>query len=531
MKVLLAEDQRLHARLLTAALKGWGFEVSLAEDGEHAWRLLLENEPPRIAILDWMMPGASGVELCRRIRSHPSLRGIYIILLTARDTTDDLVEGLGAGANDFVAKPFEPRELKARVEVGARVVALEQELARRLSELREAHAREVAVGERIQQALLLGTIPDVEGLDVAAMSLPSAGVDGDFYDFILHDGGRVDIVVGDVMGKGVPAALLSAATKALFLRALASLTGPAGSGLPSPAAIVGKVSGLLGRRLAELEKFATLCYARFDVPALRIDLVDAGHMPTMIVRRKTGELETLAGESPPLGILDSPVFVQTGTSFGPGDLFLFYSDGVTDARNAAGELFGTERLAALVKANAALPSRLVVRRLRDAVLGFKGDAPLADDLTCVVVRVSDGSERRRSLEISSDLAELTRVKELIESECAVAPASALGEEGARQLVLAVFETATNVMKHSYHGRTDGQMRIELEVIPTAITVRVHHEGDTFDPRDVELPSFDGSRDGGFGLFIIGQCVDDVQYEHGLEGAHTIVLTKALPPAR
>jgi DNA-binding response OmpR family regulator len=138
MRVLIADDDRLTTTMLTHALANWElFEASVAHDGESAWQAILA-ERPQLAILDWMMPGVEGPALCRRIRADPSTAHLYVILLTARDSHEDLVAGLDAGADDYLIKPFDHEELRARLNVGARVVGLQRRLAERVSELEAA---------------------------------------------------------------------------------------------------------------------------------------------------------------------------------------------------------------------------------------------------------------------------------------------------------------------------------------------------------------------------------------------------------
>lgn len=141
MRILVAEDDRISRRLLESHLLKWGHELVSVADGNAAWEALQQPEAPALAIVDWMMPGLDGVEICRRARARVPPRALYIILLTARTASDDLVQALEAGADDFVAKPFVPAELRARVSVGARVVQLQVELARRVAELEAALAR------------------------------------------------------------------------------------------------------------------------------------------------------------------------------------------------------------------------------------------------------------------------------------------------------------------------------------------------------------------------------------------------------
>jgi sigma-B regulation protein RsbU (phosphoserine phosphatase) len=142
MRVLIAEDDPVQRHLLMLSARAWGFDPELAEDGEAARRRILQADAPSLVILDWVMPGLDGLEVCRQVRSESPERPLYIILLTARVDIDDVVEGLKAGADDYVQKPFHAQELRARLRNGERVLALQQSLAARVTELEGALARE-----------------------------------------------------------------------------------------------------------------------------------------------------------------------------------------------------------------------------------------------------------------------------------------------------------------------------------------------------------------------------------------------------
>jgi phosphoserine phosphatase RsbU/P len=143
MKILVAEDDAVTRKLLAATLERLGWEVTTASDGSAAWHTLEAlggKLAPEVVVLDWMMPGMDGIEICRKLRSTPGFEFIYIILLTSRSEKEDLAMGLMAGANDYIAKPFHPIELESRVRVGERMVKLQRSLAGRVTELEEALA-------------------------------------------------------------------------------------------------------------------------------------------------------------------------------------------------------------------------------------------------------------------------------------------------------------------------------------------------------------------------------------------------------
>ena len=141
MKILVAEDDDVIRRILKLTLTASGHEVVTVQDGAGAWSILQREDAPRLAILDWMMPGMDGTEVCRRVRQKQSATPTFIILLTARSGKADIVAGLVAGANDYIIKPFDREELRARVQVGVTVVELQQNLAERVIELEEALAQ------------------------------------------------------------------------------------------------------------------------------------------------------------------------------------------------------------------------------------------------------------------------------------------------------------------------------------------------------------------------------------------------------
>ncbi len=139
-RILVADDHDMTRHLLARSLTTWDFEVTTARDGEEAVSVLQGDDPPPLAVIDWMMPKLDGLEVCRRLRSTANKRYIYVVLLTARTEKEEIAAGLDCGADDYVTKPFNPEELRARLKVGQRLVALERDLARKIRELESALA-------------------------------------------------------------------------------------------------------------------------------------------------------------------------------------------------------------------------------------------------------------------------------------------------------------------------------------------------------------------------------------------------------
>jgi DNA-binding response OmpR family regulator len=139
-RILIAEDHYVSRHLLERNLTNWGFDVQTAEDGEGALKILNGEDPPPLAILDWMMPKIDGVEVCRRVRAREGRPYVYLVLLTAKSQKEEVAAGLEAGADDYIIKPFDPDELRARLKVGQRVVSLERTLAAKVNDLEKAVA-------------------------------------------------------------------------------------------------------------------------------------------------------------------------------------------------------------------------------------------------------------------------------------------------------------------------------------------------------------------------------------------------------
>lgn len=250
--------------------------------------------------------------------------------------------------------------------------------------------RDVEIGSRIQQILLLGR-PALETLLIraAALTLPSLQIDGDFYDFFEQDY-SLDVLVGDVMGKGIPAALVGAATKHHFLRAMNRLLSLNVAHLPEPREVLSLVNRDLVKQLVGIESFVTLCFARFDLARQRLELVDCGHTRTIHYRCREGKCALVQGDNMPLGFREGELYEQVSVPFQPGDVFVFYSDGVTEAANPEGDQFGEQRLVEVVTRHHAQEPKELVESIRREVMAFSKSETFRDDLTCVAIKILDG---------------------------------------------------------------------------------------------------------------------------------------------
>lgn len=462
-------------------------------------------------------------------RSFRTATGEVRAMIVSRDVTErkrveEQIRALNAELEQRVMA--RTAELQAANELKDELLLREQAAS---AELAQAREREMEIGYKIQQTLLLDQPPrDIAGLRVAALTIPSQRIDGDFYVFFKHPDQCLDIIVGDVMGKGVPAALLGAATKSHFIEALSHLMALSKEGkIPKPQEIVTLVHAEVAQHLINLENFVTLCYARLDLKTRSLDLVDCGHTGMIHVHGETGLCEMVHGDNLPLGIREGEIYDQISVPLAPGDVLLFYSDGVTETRNLAGELFGADRLLQCVTLNRKLEPEALVETIRKATITFSASDRLSDDLTCVAIKVAEGQAplARTEIEIRSDLKELSRIREFVRTFCRQLPGSPLHEDSVAEFELAVNEAACNIMKHAYHGRADQWISLEAEAFPGKVSILLHHLGDPFDPSVVPPPPLDGSHESGFGIHLITKSVDEVRYSRDERGRNCITLIK------
>ncbi len=354
---------------------------------------------------------------------------------------------------------------------------------KRTETLLAEHNQHLTTAAHIQQSLLLGrpTVDLKSQLRADAVSIPSLCVGGDFYDFFAYDQ-VLDVVIGDVMGKGVQGALLGAATKYHFLRAIYNLYASNPARLPEPQEILASVAAEVYGPLSKIESYVTLCYARFDLRERRAHIIDCGH-PRAVQVRNDGTCNLLQGENVPLGWIRADDYKGFTVPFDVGDAFFFYTDGVTEAHKETVQ-FGEQRVAELVQSLHRLDPRELVERVSAEVMIYSGARPPQDDLTCVAVQILDPNRSRGALrdkiDITSDLRQVPHVMAMLRDLCQKSPDLTTFTTDLAPLQQAVSEVLKYIAEHAYSGRKDMMIRIEASLFVNRFSVRIYHRGEGFD---------------------------------------------------
>lgn len=389
MRILVAEDDRITRASLVRQLEVWGHTVTAAEDGQAAWEALSAS-PFDIVITDWEMPRLSGVELIERVRAAAAANYVYILLLTGRTNKSDIVQGIEAGADDFVSKPFDREELRVRVLAGERVVRLERALHDQNRELAAAGDRmrhDLRSAARLQRSMLPREAIESRRVRAAWTYVPTDELGGDALGLELIGDRYLISYVVDVSGHGVPAALLSVTAMHALAHAGegASLILAAQSGGDqSPARTVAE----LNRRFCTSDndgRFLTMLLVVIDTHTGLATFARAGHpLPVLLRARSSIPLSDDGGL--PLGVVDGGDYQDVVLQLRPGDRFFLYSDGfLEEARPSDGKQFGEENLRSLLASLADVPGQALVTRSIDALAEWAGERRFTDDVSLVMI--------------------------------------------------------------------------------------------------------------------------------------------------
>jgi serine phosphatase RsbU (regulator of sigma subunit) len=387
---------------------------------------------------------------------------------------------------------------------------------------------DIETSARIQKSLLAGAYDGVEetvsGIELYAEAIPSQMVDGDFYDFIPLTADSLDFLIGDVMGKGIPASLTAVAAKTAVYRSIIErLTREGkGAGLPRVSAVVSDVERKLARALIESGKFLTLCYCRADLARGLLSYVDAGHTGFCSFDGSTRTCWTVKGSNMPIGFAAAQSYREYLIPVDAGDILFFYSDGVSEAENAEGELFGEERIRRVVNAHSGFSPEELVKTALNLTFFFSA-CGFRDDVTALAVRVgrecpSDGRPFASAID-RSDPSACAALRERFFAD-ALAEFPIEDRDALVALSLAFAEALANVVAHA-----EGNSRVSWRARAGAMLVSLDFDAGDFSWFLVPEPDVGSYEEHGFGSWIIIREFDSYVLLTGNERERRIVMVR------
>ncbi len=396
-RVLVADDSRLQRHILATLLKRWGYEVIEAASGSQALAVCRER-PIDIVLSDWMMPGLNGLEFCREFRALERNEYGYFILLTSKSEKEEVARGLDVGADDFLSKPVNGGELRARIQAGERILRMERELQQKnrmvtdafnqIRKLYDTINRDLIEARKLQQSLVRDRHKSFSGADVSLLLRPSGHVGGDLVGFFPAGRKKVGLYAIDVSGHGITSALMTARLASSFSSvapdqnlALTQLKN--GKYAPRPPSDV--LVDLNRQVLKELdtENYFTLILAFADLETGRVVLTQAGH-PNPAVMRARGGVEYFGNGGFPVGLIDQATYDEFEITLGPGDRLFLMSDGFAECENETGEQLGEGGLVRMLEKSRSLRGEAFLEALIWDLQEHAGNGDFADDVSAVL---------------------------------------------------------------------------------------------------------------------------------------------------
>jgi phosphoserine phosphatase RsbU/P len=347
--ILIVDDTPINIGVISGALKD-SYATKVATNGEKALAIASGAEKPDLILLDVMMPEMDGYEVCRRLKANPDTSDIPVIFLTGQTQADDETKGFDVGAVDYIHKPFSAAVVKARVRTHLMLREAHAQIAKQLVEINT----ELEMARQIQLSILPSSTPKIDGMEIVARYIPMTSVAGDFYDFIVVDATHIGILIADVSGHGLPAALIASMLQV-------ALTAQARHA-PDPGKVLAGLNQALCGKFQH--NFVTAAYVYVDLGKNVITYGGAGHPPLLLWRKSTGQTSQLLENGLVLGQFEEATYDSLQVPVEAGDRFVLYTDGILETSNPSDEEFGTDRFMKFMEAN----HKLAAGPFADAVL-------------------------------------------------------------------------------------------------------------------------------------------------------------------
>lgn len=397
IRVLIVDDSRLQRRILSASLSRMGYEVREAESGRAALDIC-DAWPPDMVLSDWIMPAMDGLEFCKIFKKLPRDGYGYFILLTSKSEKDDVAQGLEGGADDFLSKPVNGVELRARLAAGERIIQMQRELtsqtkvvSQTLQQLRAVHDslnQDLIAAKKLQQSLVREKHKIFENAELSFTLLSAGHVGGDLVGYFPISDRQVGFFAIDVSGHGVSSALVTARLAGYLTSAspeqnIALYYDDAGNICArSPAQVVSDLNRIVLEEM-ETDHYFTVILALADMQTGLTTLCQAGH-PHPLVRRRAGAIEQNGTGGLPVGLFEDVEFEEFQVQLEAGDQLLLTSDGITECPNVDDVLLGEKGFERLMRKLVGLGGPQLLEALVWLLSEYADDAGFPDDVSAVL---------------------------------------------------------------------------------------------------------------------------------------------------
>ncbi len=394
---LIVDDSRLQRHILGKAVRAWGFDVVEAASGDAALEMCRDVSPD-LVLSDWMMPGMNGLEFCDAFRKLDRDDYGYFILLTSKSEKEEVARGLEAGADDFVSKPVDLNELRARITAGDRILQMQRELTgknqlisqtlRELQRLYDSIDKDPIEAKKLQQSLVRERSVVFDQGQVSLLLRSSGHVGGDLVGFFRSGDNHLGLYAIDVSGHGISSALMTARL-AGYLSSTApdqnvalELSREGAYRIRPPLAVMQAINNLVLNEM-DTEHYFTMILADVDLTTGKVALAQAGH-PHPVVQRKGGNIEQISPGGFPVGLIHDAQFSQFELHLQAGDRLLLCSDGVTECPNDMGDLLAEEGLETIMQNLHDVTGPAFFEALIWKLSEFAGNQDFPDDVSGVL---------------------------------------------------------------------------------------------------------------------------------------------------
>ncbi len=506
-KILVVDDEPLNINILVDLLKG-EYKMMAAKNGLQALKAARSSNKPDLILLDIMMPEMDGYEVCATLKEDPETKNIPIMFVSAMNETSDETKGFDLGAVDYITKPISPTVLQARVHTH---LALTQQA----SELREAHALikqqqqrmqdELNVARDIQLSMVPKDFPQFDAIDLFARLEPAREIGGDLYDCFMIDDESLCLCVGDVSGKGAPAALFMAMTKTL-IKSYAS------SDL-STASIVTRVNDELCQNNDEC-LFVTLFVSILNINTGELKFTNAGHNYPYIIKEDSSLVTIDNKHGPIVAAMDGLIYQEDTITLEKSDTLFLFTDGITEAMNHDEELYGEERLESFLKSSDTKDVKSMINTLMQDIYIYEDGNDQTDDITMLSCHYSGQNKVISSqLSISNNLDEIATVTEHFDAFCET---NDLPMAINQKINLSLDDLINNIVSYGYTDDLEHSIEIEFKLFDNKLMVIVEDDAIPFNPFggdgvDTSL-SIDEREIGGLGIHLIQKLMNSWDYQ-------------------